>query len=325
MDESLDALRVSSPGELLSLIPYILGFEPTESLVTIVCEGSQMHCGARYDLQATSHPLLVQEHVRRLVESLERPQVFLAVFSADAELAHDVLDAMEGCLPPGSVTDSCYTDGRWWWSNIDQYYWDLDPGNNDAGQLLACNGPAVVQAVTQGYSVAESRTAIVDQVQGPPPEQLDHQWLASVARGIRRRARERRRQMLVQMVAGLTSTDEPPSPEQLIRLAVLVEDIEARDQAWTAMDRPNAQRHLRLWQQVVAIVPEEWAVPPLCLMAAAAWLSGNGVLMGAALERAESLDPDYTMVRLMGQVLEQALPPSMWGRVLEDMRELAPS
>ena len=40
-----------------------------------------------------------------------------------------------------------------------------------------------------------------------------------------------------------------------------------------------AESHVALWQQVVARVPPELAVAPLCLLGLAAWVTGNGTLL----------------------------------------------
>ena len=55
---------------------------------------------------------------------------------------------------------------------------------------------------------------------------------------------------------------------------------------------------------------EELAVSPLVLAGMQAWASGEGVLAGAAVERALGIDPECRMAQLLGQLLQSGIAPA---------------
>ena len=71
---------------------------------------------------------------------------------------------------------------------------------------------------------------------------------------------------------------------------------------------------MRLWGELVRRAAPELTVAPACLFAFSAWLNGEGAMARLAVDRALAQDPGYSMGLLMEEVLDRALPPSVWGR-----------
>lgn len=105
------------------------------------------------------------------------------------------------------------------------------------------------------------------------------------------------------------------------RLALLALDLEARDVAWSMMDRTHALDHVDLWRQVVARTVSPVESAPLCLLGMAAWISGNGALMVCCLERVTAIDPGYTMGGLLEDINQRGLPPAFWDKLGQAIRE----
>ncbi|CAA9300573.1 MAG: hypothetical protein AVDCRST_MAG48-1288, partial [uncultured Friedmanniella sp.] len=119
--------------------------------------------------------------------------------------------------------------------------------------------------------------------------------------------------------AGLAS---PGGPDEAAaaRLAVLALDLAVRDVGWALVSRGTAEEHQRLWARVVAGSPPEVASAPLGLLGATAWVGGNGALLNCCVERLERDDPGYTMGRLLADLSERALPPSLWDELVGGLR-----
>ncbi len=62
------------------------------------------------------------------------------------------------------------------------------------------------------------------------------------------------------------------------------------------------------------------ASAPLGLLGAAAWIGGNGALLNCCVERLERDDPGYTLGRLLSDLSDRALPPSLWDELGGDLR-----
>ena len=94
-------------------------------------------------------------------------------------------------------------------------------------------------------------------------------------------------------------------------LALVLEDLPVRDDAWARMDPDHNEAHLRLWTDVTRLAQPGYAAAPAALLAFTAWQSGNGALANVALDRALADQPDYSMARLLRQALDSGAPPSM--------------
>ena len=102
---------------------------------------------------------------------------------------------------------------------------------------------------------------------------------------------------------------------QIAELAVAVQDIRNRDQAWALMTRSTAERHFDLWREVMQSVPDALLPPVGALAAFAAWLSGHGVLASHAADRVLAVDESHSMARLVVEALQASLNPNSWDAV----------
>lgn len=309
---SITPISARSSTDLLSLIPYLLGFHVDSGAVVLVCSGSTVEVVLRFDEWMFDAPTLVQAKVAALVGRFEETRVFFAAYTDDPDVGERVLGVLETAVDPGTILDSVRCDGQRWWSR-----WC--PGDCCPPEGTPCDAatPAAASAVLAGSVALSSRRELERLVEGP--EEVSPavvEGLARVGRRMRRWSSARRVARMQRLVADLVPGTVPA--EQAVELALLAQDIGARDAAWLEMGLHSARDHVALWSQVVQTVPDEVAVPPLCLMAAAAWLEGNGALMGCCLERASGIDPTYSMLSLLCQIHLEAAPPSLWNQMAAD-------
>ena len=57
---------------------------------------------------------------------------------------------------------------------------------------------------------------------------------------------------------------------------------------------------------------------PASLLAFAAWQHGDGALAWCAIDRCLEVDPDYSMAHYVAEVLNHAVPPTVWQQLQED-------
>jgi hypothetical protein len=100
------------------------------------------------------------------------------------------------------------------------------------------------------------------------------------------------------------------SDDQIAWLAVHLEDLRVRDDAWARMDPEHTRAHLRLWTDVVRRTPAGYIPAPASLLAFTAWQAGNGALANVAALRALAADPDYSMALLLQEAISAGAPPS---------------
>lgn len=98
--------------------------------------------------------------------------------------------------------------------------------------------------------------------------------------------------------------------DRLAWLTVSLVHLAVRDDAWARMIPEHREAHLQLWSDIVRRADGPWLPAPASLLAFTAWQSGDGTLANIALDRALAADPDYSMARLLRDILAAGVPPS---------------
>jgi hypothetical protein len=313
-------VTVSSVDDLLGLVPYLLGFYPSESLVLLVLRKGQVVLTARMDLPPPDAAQLIADQLLQLSESQRASSLVLVGYGTDAAATRAVLAVAVRRLRRRGLREALYVaDGRWWSELSD----DCSPVEGMpftiGSQLVAA------EAVYAGLTAEPGREQIVEQVRGPG--EPDREPLAQL--GERQRIRlaaldgaERQREV-VSTVRAFVRSPRLLGDDECVRLALLVATLDVRDAAWALMTRADADQHVNLWRQVVARTVAPWEPGPLCLLGMAAWIAGNGALQNCCSDRARRVDPAYTMTDLLEEINRRALPPTWWDRMAPEMRGLA--
>lgn len=298
-------IQVEDSGELIALLPYLIGFRPEESLVVMVFDDRRLGVVVRHDLGDTR--ATDDARIHALIAQCRAPAVLLVGVGSDPQLVHDALAGAEQCFGPELLIDSLVSDGQHWWSRVH--------GNRcGAGEPIPLSPAGVATAIAAGCAHLSSRGELASTVAGPSAEnvpRLDDEF-ASRQDDWARVGIEDRMQVIRELVMSAVGSGRAGHESDLIDLAVLAQDVAVRDQAWMLLDRESAREHVRLWTEVIAISPPDFATPVLCLLGMAAWLSGNGALQSCCVARGVTLDPQYSMLHLLQDLTMRAVPPDLW-------------
>jgi uncharacterized protein DUF4192 len=301
-------MRLSGTGDVIVMIPYLLGFMPRESLVVIVLEGPTRRFGPclRMDLVPSRGEAADQaRYTRAVARHHSFCRVMLVAFSAAVEPAQTVLEAAQHELTEAGVevVDAVRADGTRWWSLTCPDPRCCPP---DGTRYDVETSAAAAEAVFAGLQRAPDRESLRAQV-----APLDDGRRAAVAAAA---AEVRRRDRVADMVTAALGRSDRLSIEEIAALAASVQDVTARDEAWALMSRATAGEHFQLWRLVMQSVPDHLLSPVGSLAAFAAWLSGHGVMASHAAERVLSIDGGYSMALLVVEALDACLHPDSWGR-----------
>jgi Domain of unknown function (DUF4192) len=113
-------LRLREPADVLAAIPYLVGFHPSNSVVTLALRGNQMVFCSRGDLPtAYDSRDEIRDAVDRLVQvvSKQRPDAAILVGYGPAEQARPILEALRTELERRRVEVREMLraeDGRYW-------------------------------------------------------------------------------------------------------------------------------------------------------------------------------------------------------------------
>ncbi len=325
-------VRIGSPTGLLAVVPVLLQFQPSNSMVIIGTEppGSQVRLTLRYDLPDPPDPALAAELAAHAVAVLAAQHInrAAAVGYGPGRLVTPVADALRARAPSAgiTVTELLRVENQRYWS-----YLCAEPGccppegtpfdvsGHPAARALAAGGAA---RVLSSRAELAASVAPLDGDAGEAMRRATQRAEEHVARLVSRVAMSGRRASARRLIAtaGLQAVGtaiaryrrgESVGPEIAAWLTVVLRDLRVRDDAWSRMQPEHLEAHLRLWADLTRMARPGYASAPASLLAFVAWQSGNGALANVALDRALTDDPGYSMAVLLRQVLDSGAPPSL--------------
>ena len=320
---------VRHASDLLAVIPYLVGFHPTESIVAVLMRSGQIALTMRVDLPTTPSVAEAGAAIARQLTAVAQAnrlsRIVLVGYSADPLQANRMLKATMDELPrskgPGvELGDVYYVDGERWWS-------------------LTCNGPCcplegtaydlgshpyAAEAVYAGINVEPSRAALREGLLGPDPAEVEEleETLATVLDSLVELDDPEWASRAIQRTVRDSLDRTEISDEVCARLALLAMNKTVRDHAWAMITHDDADRHAQLWRRVVARVPPVVSAAPLGLLGMAAWIGGQGALQNLCGERLAEIHPGYTLGEILLDLSDRAVPPSCWDTWADEMREL---
>lgn len=306
-------LRARCPSDLISVIPYLLGFHPRESVVVLVLDGAGIVLTARWDIPAAEHAHQLPPQVAALLADNPAQVPGFVVFTTDPRRGADLLAGLvAGCRRSPAfayVTDDC----RWW---------GLGDAPDEGRTMPDAVSPIVAAAVVNGMCALGDRGELAAGL--TPLTGVGAEVVAARDR-LRRRLRRRRiveRELMVTELQLLTPVSDE---EALVRAGLLVGTERLWLHAWRGLRRVVAPMQREFWQAVLRVTLPEDAAPVLTLIGVAAWLQGDGVLTSICAERAQALDEHASGVRFLDLLIGSAVRPSEYETVFADLLDGDPS
>jgi hypothetical protein len=323
-------VRLSSPADILAVVPHLLGFHPVRSLVVVGAGGprQQIELGFRYDLPDPPDAAVARQIAGHATTVLAHRKIttVIAIGYGPGRLVTPVMDGFAATARRGGLEIRellRVQDGRYW------SYLCRDPAccpaegvpfdvrSHPAAAVMSAAGLAVYpdraalartiaplagqrarirdEAVSRAVARLTALTARASTAGGPDPLRL----VIAEGRGAVREAIDRYR-------AGGQVT----GADQLAWLVVSLAQLPVRDDAWARMVPGHREAHLRLWSDLVRHATGRWLPAPAALLAFTAWQCGEGALASIAVDRALDADPGYSMALLLGDILDAGVPPS---------------
>ena len=324
-------LRVGSPDSMLAVIPGLLGFHPTRSLVVVGAgpPRGRIHVAFRYDLPDPPDVGAAAKIAAHAAEILARHQLMLAIVVGygPGPMVTPVADALVSELRRADITlhDMLRVENGRYWS-----YSCRDPRCCPAEGVPfdATAHPAATTMAAAGNKALRDRAALAATI--APLGGLAEESMRQATRHAERHAADLigkgaasgRRSGAVQLVVGegLRAVGEAigvyrrggriTGDDRIAWLAVTLADLRVRDDAWARMMPEHVEAHLRLWTDVVRRAPARYVPAPASLLAFTAWQAGNGALANVAAQRALAADPEYSMALLLLDAIGAGVPPS---------------
>ena len=339
-------LKLHYPGDVLAAVPFVLGFEPADSLVAISLKGRRQRVGLvmRTDYPVEAELELFEHAALNMVTHLQRDEARGVILIAyppvsdrvPAEQPVDVALAMleRVALNSGIAVREALlvSDGRWWSTRCKD------------GSCCPVDGTPIA-------ALGESRVAAEVVVRGGPmPFASESELIASLAhhdsllsqcltQAIEERVNEMLGKTLKEEIQQIRNTQRSQLDEcfalwcksegntQLFvgRMSLLadvvigVQGIMLRDYALGIHSEQSLEQAVALWRWLLTLAPVGTVAPIACLVAATAYELGDGALAQRALDRAFADSPDYSLAHLLRRVFTAGFSPATFAQMRDDL------
>lgn len=323
-------IRLNELGDIVAAVPFLLGFEPVESLVVVSMTGprERLSFSMRVDLPADEHNDDVARIVGQRMAHADAASVMVFVYTdadhVDGQLPRQELveELIRRCSV--AVRDAVLVTRDRIWS-----YVCVDAGCCPAeGRPRNPSAPGTVAVAAanalHGNVVLPSREALVATVApvgGIAARSMDQaitrageMWATSGRAASRRSAEavaDDLRRRYCEPPAGMTD-------DEAAQLVVGLHDVVLRDRmlSWCDVDE-EAMRALLGDLARRALPPLD--APACTALAWVAYLQGDGVVVATALERALRSDPEYSLAGLLDAALTGQVHPRRLRATMKDL------
>lgn len=290
-------LVIRDAADLVSAVPYMLGFHPSDSLVAVGCGGPRGSCALRYDLSLPPSGTL---HLAEVLAFHGFRTAMLAGYGPRERVVPAVEPAVRALLASGiRVHETVRVHQGRFWPDV------LDDGE---GRPLTAT-PLAAHAVLNGLVALPGRECLAATI-APLPDPVRERALHETSLVGAEVAVDQGLALVRALAAELERGDPPPSMPRIARLAVALTEIRVRDEAWVRIDPASLPAHLEFWRHVLRRTAPSLLAPPAALFAYCALLSGEGGLANLALDLALEADPAYSMALLLRQAIASGMHPA---------------
>lgn len=323
-------VRVSSPADVLAVVPHLLGFHPGKSLVVMGVgrPRARVQLAFRYDLPDPPDPVHAADIAEHAAEVLRhrRLSTVIGVGYGPGALVTPVADALAAALRQVGLRLHelmRVEDGRYWSYLCENP--ECCPAEGVPFDVRA--NPAAAAMTVAGLVAYPDRAALAGTlapVTGAAARSMERATDRARARaadliaqasgpGAGRPARllvDAGRHAVQEAIATYRAGGRLLADEPVAWLTVVLAHLAVRDDAWSRMDPGYRAAHLRLWTDVVRRAAPAYLPAPASLLAFTAWQSGEGALANIAIDRALAADPGYSLAQLLRDIMDAGVPPS---------------
>ena len=336
------AIKLTSPHELLAVVPYLLGFNPTNSIMVMCLRDHQLGLTQRLDLPP---PDRAPDVASALLPSLitEKPDAVILIGYEDHEGDSLLsLKALTEALQSHAMTIHdriVVRDGRW--RSVDCHNPTCCPPEGRPVPEPADVSGVISEFVGRGVAPHSNRESLARQVEAGPQA-------AAVSKVMRSREKAGgcppvpRHELFAAWPRILNSDAPIISVEDAAMAAMSLTDIEIRDGlvAWlcpgtldldelsqeiqnllSGLQKDSGDTHIDpastgaqngLQDRLIglcAMFPDDLAAPALSVLASFVWWRGDGAMTRVALARALRCNPEYRLAQLLEQMVDLAIRP----------------
>jgi hypothetical protein len=308
-------LRVSGPGDIVQIVPYMFGFHPRESVALIALRGLRIVVSVRNDLDA---PVDLVEPWCREASKAGADHVVALIYTSGITgppLPHsDTVDELAALFASHGLEEVdviAVSDGRWWSYRCTNARCCPPEGMpiDDAGAIAA-------SAVSEGLVALDSRDELerelqIDALAMNVVEAEIDKFLMTELQQPEKTERDLRAQDWAVVRRFVKRMRKQPSftPPEAARVLCALLDRSVRDAAIGYLVSCPDHNVSEAWRRLTRVAPPEWRAAPATLYALWRYANGDGARSNIAIDTALDADPEYTLAHLLLELMGTGMNP----------------
>jgi hypothetical protein len=317
---------LTSAHDLITAVPFLIGFHPTNSLVLIAVKDGAIGLAMRIDLpshiDSDEIDLLAHHFIREQAQAAllvaympqERSDGDSLLISLGAGLIRNGIEIQESLLITGGRYRSIICrDGM------------CCPA---AGKALPAIEDSAIAAehVVAGIPMPYGDISeLIDSI-AADSQSLSKEWISDVSGylvdedspeigPLRRDGVEAMLLLLDEFRIGRGPTDQ----RLVARVIGRMSDVQVRDYAMGVHQEDNYDLYFAMWRELLRLSPVGSVAPIACIVAAMAYENGDGALAQRALDRAISDNASYPLAALLRRVFNAGWPPQSFAQMRSEL------
>lgn len=304
---------LTSPHDLLSAIPFLIGFQPSDSIVLISLRDDLVDLAIRVDFpeQITKRDL---SKLCRHIKGTGAQAVVVAFYLPPDIDAHNpvITDIHEKLISSKiEIRESLLITGDRWRSLLCRDLQCCPAGGSPTpiledsqiaaeqvalGRPLPFSDAAAMSASIAALPLDEELSKLINKT---PEIDYRGEVLALQRQGA---------EAIIDFIADFAADGVCRDKNLVALVLVRLRDLQVRDFALGSVAEDTVEIYFNAWRWLLRIAPEGYVAPVANLFAAVAYEKGDGALAHRALDRAVVDDPQYAMTDLLRQVFSSGWP-----------------
>jgi hypothetical protein len=317
---------LTSARDLITAVPFLIGFQPTESIVLISVRESSIGLAMRIDLPSSIDSDAIDLLAHHFLRDGSDGALLVAYMPEDRDDGDSMLISIGAGLIRNGIPlrESIVVQSGRYRSIICRDISCCPPAGTSMPSIEESEMAAehVVAGIPMPYS---NITELIDSI-AADSESLDLLWSDEVntfyisedaeeIAELRRDGVETMDLLLDEFRMGLGASERTLVARMIGRMS----DVQVRDYAMGVHSEDTFDLYFTMWRELLRRAPRGFVAPIACIVAAMAYESGDGALAQKALDRALTDDEQYPLAALLRRVFNAGWPPESFAAMRAEL------
>lgn len=317
---------LTSAHDLITAIPFLIGFHPTDSIVLISVKDGAIGLAMRIDLpsklESDQIDLLAHHFLREETEAA----LIVAYMPQHREDGDSVLISLgAGLIRNGvDIQESIVVQAGRYRSIICRDASCCPPSGKAMPEI---NGSEIAaEHVVAGIPMPFENISQLIETLSADSSSFALSWVSEVSEfaftdedinveALRRDGVETMDLLLDDFRMGYGATNRTLVARMIGRMS----DLQVRDYAMGVHCEDTYDLYFMMWRELLRLSPVGYVAPIACIVAAMAYEGGDGALAQKALDRALEDDPNYPLAALLRRVFNAGWPPESFASMRAEL------